>query len=134
MIYLREYDCTGKWKHWIYISFVFPAERFSHTRGSKLHWYFFCVMWRPFLLNPYTATSVISKMAKLGKLTPDLFKLFCIENAKLDNSSVFSLFFLTVPLEYLDIVLSKIKVVSEISYLRSIQFALKETSLSELRV
>ena len=32
------------------------------------------------LRHPYFATSISSEKTKLGKLTPDLFQLFCLEN------------------------------------------------------
>ena len=64
--------------------FVFPAERFTHVRGGH-----FCpdisiakrdVQFYGTLTHTFFATSISFGQAKSGKLTTDLFELFCLEN------------------------------------------------------
>ena len=133
MICLREYSFTEFAKTGLISYFVFPAERFTHVRDSFLPRYSFCVKWRTVVFNSYAPVfrdvSFLQK-TKLGTLTPDLFKLFCLENG-MRQFFIFSLFFLIDSLEYLDIVLSEINDMTGTAISAPFSLTLKETTLSE---
>ena len=104
MVWLRKFIYTEK-ANWVNILFRLPCRAVSYASGSFLPWYFFCVTWRPVLLNSYS----------------QIFRKW--------NEIVlhFSLFFLVDSLEYLDFVLQEIKDMAG----TVLGLTLKETTLSE---
>ena len=97
----------------------------------------------------YSITSISSEKAKLGISTADLFKLLCLQIGMRWFFLLylflfifffyfylfclfFLLFFLIGSLEYLDIVLSEIKDMSETAFSAPFSLTLNETTLSEL--